>query len=297
MQKIKVMSIKEEIDGNFIANSIRMDSFNGYYILVEGQTDELFYSKFLNNEESNILICHGKENVIDAIHILDKSKTHVKYIAIVDKDYDFLDNNMPISNNLLRTDFHDVETMCIQSICFDDFSREYIKEEKVNEICISKSKTLREHIYEIALPIARARILSYKNNYSLKFKPVGNEKKELDYTKFICKNSYSFLGNTEMLNTLKIYYSQGLPKTIEEINKELEALNLKKFDILDIVHGHDLTNIIVIGIKKSIGKSSFSNIKREEVERALRLVYSKQEFIKTKLYENLSKLSPNVLNC
>ncbi|MDQ8141112.1 DUF4435 domain-containing protein [Chryseobacterium sp. CFS15] len=291
------MSIREDIDGNFLANSIMMDSFFGYHILVEGQTDELFYSKFLSSEYTNIMICHGKEKVIEAVQILDRMKTSARYIAIIDKDYDFLDSNIIISNNLLRTDVHDVETMCIQSLCFDDFSREYIQKTKVNKIEDLKTRTLREHIFEIAIPIAKARILSLKNSYSLKFKPVGKEIKELDYTKFVCKNSFSFLGNVEMLNTLKLYFNQGLPKTIEDMEKEIESLNLENFNIHDVVHGHDLTNILVIGIKKSIGRSSFSNIKREDVERALRLAYSKEEFTKTQIYNHLLKLSPEILNC
>lgn len=289
------MSIRQEIDGDFIANSLRMDSFQGYYVLVEGENDELFYSKFLDEKEVQIEICHGKENVLDAIQILDENSRNKKYIGLVDKDYDYLLDNIFESDNLIRTDFHDVETMCISSSGFDDFSKEYCKASKVEALCSEKSKNLREHIIELAKPIAGLRILSVKNKYSLKFKPSSRETKELDYTKFICKNNYDFLGLEDLLKSLERFYNQGLPKSNEELIKELKSLDLSKYEILDIVHGHDLSNIIVIGLKKTIGKSSLNNTKRDEVERALRLSYSREEFKGTNIYQSLNSISSRIL--
>ncbi|WP_437823717.1 DUF4435 domain-containing protein [Tenacibaculum mesophilum] len=289
------MSVREEIDGDFIANSLRMDSYKGYYVLVEGNNDELFYSKFLNENEVQIEICHGKENILQAVQILDENNANKKYIGLVDKDYDFLKDSPVESNNLIRTDYHDIETICISSKAFEDFSKEYCKEEKVDKICNEVSKSLKEHILELARPIAGIRILSIKNNYTIKFKPSGKETKELDYTKFICKDKFRFLGLNTLMSTLERYYNQGLPKSNEEIISELEALNLDEYEILDIVHGHDLSNIIVIGLKKTIGKSSLNKTKRDEVERALRLAYSKEEFTKTEIFRNLKAISSKIL--
>lgn len=289
------MSLKQEINGDFIANTVRMDTFQGYYVLVEGENDELFYSKFLNENEVQLEICHGKENVLEAIQILDKNNTRKKYIGIVDKDYDFLNENVFESTNLIRTDYHDIETMCISSSAFEDFSKEYCKVDKVNKICSDSKKSLKEHIFELAKPIAGMRILSIKNNYTLKFKPSGKETKELDYTKFICKDKYEFLGLDELMNALSRYYNQGLPKTNKELIEELESLDIDKYEILDIIHGHDLSNIIVVGLKKTIGKNSLNNTKRDEVERVLRLAYSKEEFTKTNLYGVLEKISTTII--
>ena len=289
------MGLKKEINGDFIANSVRMDSFLGYYILVEGENDELFYSKFLDENEVQIEICHGKENVLEAVQILDRNGASKKYIALVDKDYDFLVENPFKSENLVRTDFHDIETMCISSTAFEDFIKEYCQSHKIDNICSPKSKSLKEHIFDLAKPIAGLRMLSIKNNYSLKFKPSGKESKELDYTKFICKDKYDFLGLDSLMKALERYYNQGLPKSNEELIQELESLDLDKYEILDIVHGHDLSNIIVVGLKKSIGKSSLNNTKRDEVERALRLSYSREEFSKTSIYKNLSGISDKII--
>lgn len=289
------MSLKNEINGDFIANSVRMDSFSGYYVLVEGENDELFYSKFLDKSEVQIEICHGKKNVLDTIQILEDNDAGKKYVAIVDKDYDFLLEKPFESNNLIRTDYHDIETMCISSKTFEDFSREYFKSEKVENLCSKKTKNLKEHLLELARPIAELRILSIKKNYTLKFKPSGKETKELDYTKFICKENYDFLGNDRLLQAIERFHNQRLPKSNEELIHELESLDLTKYEILDIVHGHDLSNIIVVGLKKSIGKSSLNKKKRDDVERALRLSYSREEFAKTQIFKQLNAISNTLI--
>lgn len=293
--KSNPMSLKQEINGDFVANTVRMDSFKGYYVLVEGENDELFYSKFLDESEVQIEICHGKNNVLEAIQILDKNVSNKKYVGIVDKDYDFLDEKPFTSNNLVRTDYHDIETMCISSAAFEDFSKEYFKSEKVENFCSKKSKSIKEHLLELARPIAELRILSIKNNYTLKFKPSGKETKELEYTKFVCKDKYDFLGIENLLQTIKRFHNQGLPKSNEELIQELDTLDLSKYEILDIVHGHDISNIIVVGLKKAIGKSSLNKTKRDEVERALRLSYSREEFAKTQIFRSLISISDTLI--
>lgn len=289
------MSVREEIDGFFIANSIRMDSFDGYYVLVEGENDELFYSKFLNDEIVQIEICHGKDNVLEAIKILDKNKPKKKYIGLVDKDYDFITNDKIDSENLIRTDFHDIETMCISSDSFNHFSKEYFNSSKIEQLTSKRTKSIKEHLISLAIPLAQLRIVSLKNQYSIKFKPNGKETKQLDYTKFICKDSFSFLGNEQLIGAIERYYNQGLPKKNEEIIAEIESLDLSKYEILDICHGHDLTKIIVIAMKKALGKSSLTNTKQEEVERALRLAYNKEDFNQTNIKKQLDAISKDLI--
>tara|TARA_R100000988_G_C3988182_1_gene161095 strand:+ start:398 stop:1270 length:873 start_codon:yes stop_codon:yes gene_type:complete len=289
------MSLKEEIDGVFIANSIRMDSFNEYYILVEGENDELFYSKFLNENQTQIEICHGKDNVLNAIKILDNTKHGKKYIGLVDKDYDFLFDEIIESENLIRTDFHDIETMCISSESFDNFTKEYFNKSKTEKLKTKNSKSIKEHIIDLALPMAQIRIVNAINQYAIKFKPSGKETKPLDYSKFICKNSYDFLGFENLLEALKKYYNQGLPIKNEDLINQIKSLDLSKYEILDICHGHDLTKIIVIGMKKVIGKSNLSNTKQEEIERVLRLAYSKEDFDKTTVRRQIMTFSEGLL--
>lgn len=289
------MSLKEEIDGDFIANTIRMDDVEGYYVLVEGETDELFYSKFLNSELTQIEICHGKQNVLDAIKILDEANVQKKYFGIADKDYDFLDLNSFQSKNLIRTDYHDVETMCIASDSFENIVKEYFNNEKIKLLKQDSSKSIVDHILDIAKPIAELRVVSINHNYKLKFKPSGIQTKELDYTKFVCKDNFCFKGVESLLETIKKYYNQAVHIPNEELVEKINNTDLSNYEILDICHGHDITKIIVVGMKKAIGKSNLSNTKPDDIERAMRLTFSKEDFYKTDLKKNIESISMELI--
>lgn len=290
------MSLREEIDDVFIANTIRMVKIDGYYILVEGENDELLFSKFFNLDYSSIEICHGKEKLLSVIKILETENTLQKYLGIVDKDLEFLNTNNPTFDTLIETDYHDLEIMCFVSDAFKSFALEYFSKNKIKRF--GDLAQLKNHIIELALQISKIRLLNFLKEYNLKLKPnkKKQETKELDYSKFICKKEFKYLGHDILLNTLSKYYNQGLPAEIKTLIKEIEELDTTKINALDLIHGHDLTNIISLGIKNCIGKSSLSNTKREDVERAIRLSYNYNDFKNSELFKKINAIDLNLLN-
>jgi len=290
------MSLINEIDSDFIANSIRMVNIEGYYILLEGETDELVYSKFFNSKKASFEICHGKENLLSAIKILNESNCTQNYIGIIDKDLDHLSKSHSVEDNILETDFHDLEIMCFNSNAFQSFSLEYFSKTKIERY--DNLDNIKECIQNLALKISKLRLLNFHNEYNLKFKPnlKNKETKELDYSKFICKKDFKFLGYDIFLEAISKYYNQGLPKNKDVIKKEIEGLDINNFNILNLIHGHDLTSIITLSLKSAIGKSSLSNSKRDDVERAIRLAYSYEDFKKSILYKKIISIDSTLLN-
>ncbi len=290
------MSLRDEITPNIIANTICQDIYEGYYILVEGDTDELFFSKFLNAEKSQIEICHGKENVIETIQILNKrnNKKKNKTLAIVDKDYDFLDNT-EYPENIIQTDFHDVEMMCLKSESFDSVAKEYFSKKKIEKLKQDQVDCIRSYFLSIIKPISELRIISKKENLNLSFKTTKKRPKELKYEKFICKDNFVFKGYDELINTVKTYYNQAIHLNNQELIDKIKQLDLEKYDAFDICHGHDLSRIIQIGLKKKIGKSKLTSVTIDEIERALRLAYSLVDFAKTDLKKKLDKINKELV--
>lgn len=289
------MSLIEEITPEIIANSICQDIYDGYFILVEGSTDELFFSKFLNSDNCQIEICHGKENVIEVIDIINKRdiKKSCKTIAIVDKDYDFIDDNK-IPDNLLYTDNHDVEMMCLKSDSFNNVAKEYFSNKKIENL-MQQVECIRSYFIKIIKPISELRILCKMENLNLSFKPSKLRPKELDYEKFICKNDFVFKGYDELINAVKTYYNQAVHLNNKDLINKLKQLNLEEYDAYDICHGHDLTKAIHIGLKKKIGKNKLIGVTSEEIERALRLAYSINDFSKTEMKKKLDKIDKKIV--
>jgi len=113
------MGIKEHITPDRIANAIRQDkSYQGVYLIVEGQSDYSFYTKFIDKKACQIEIAYGCLKVIAVISNLEQTH-YQKVLDIVDADFKKLDNEILTSDNILLTDVHDLETMIIQSPAFE----------------------------------------------------------------------------------------------------------------------------------------------------------------------------------
>lgn len=291
------MTLINEIDAQYIANSIIMDIFSDYCILVEGETDEMFFSKFLDDSECHIEICNGKQNLIAALEIINSHTKKIKVIGIIDKDFDFIiAPQSPAPSNLLNTDFHDVEMMCINSDSFEYFASEYFSKTKLkNFLSEKKNITLREYLLSLTKPISELRIVSLKNNLNLAFKQTTTKTKELDFKKFICKDKFIFKGYDKLIETIKTYYNQGVELNSKDLESQIKTLDLREFDNYDVCKGHDLTKVIIIGILKKIGKTNSENITTEEIERSLRLSFSLMDFNKTKLKKQIDRIDQNLV--
>ncbi len=111
-----------------IANEIRIErrypGKRSYtFLLVEGSTDERVYQHFIAKDRCQIIVAHGKENVINALAILEKDY-FLGVLAIVDADFMVLEEKQPSSQNLFLTDMHDLELMIINSPAFEKVIRE-----------------------------------------------------------------------------------------------------------------------------------------------------------------------------
>ena len=99
--------MQQYIDANFLANEIRQlrsselaksDKIRAF-ILVEGDTDKRVYQRFINEETCHLKVALNKDNAIATITILDSSQ-FTGVLAIVDADFDRLENNLPNSPNI-----------------------------------------------------------------------------------------------------------------------------------------------------------------------------------------------------
>lgn len=285
-------TIKNEIDSDFIFGTIKFDSstHSKPYVLVEGSSDEIFYSKFFRNDEIEFQNCFGKENLLDAIDKVNKTPDlKDRVIGIADKDFDFLET--PISTeNLVYTDCHDLEMMCIVSQGFENFVREYFSVSKLKSSGFDNANSLREYILELASHLSRLKIVSKQEELNLAFKASGERKKELPYEKFICKKDFIYLGDRELIKAVKQYYNQALSLNTIDVIGLMKNLDIDSHPICDIVNGHDFSKILVIGLNKKLGTSKFKNCSTDEVERAIRLTFSILDFNKTRMRVRIDEL-------
>ncbi len=105
-----------------IANTIRLSrtQFKGIFVLVEGETDVRVYGRIFQNNEYRTVVSNGKDNAIQALMLLEKEGAKDVF-AIADADFDRLNSKDYEDHNIFLTDYHDLESMILNSPAFEKF--------------------------------------------------------------------------------------------------------------------------------------------------------------------------------
>jgi hypothetical protein len=247
---------------------LRRDAFFGVFLIVEGHSDKLVYSNFVNSETCEFVISDGKEQALNTMKILDNDK-FTGVLAVVDADFDRLENNFPESPNILLTDDHDLEMMMLKTNALDKLINERGSEAKI------KNKNIREILLKIGQEIGYLRWISQKNNLSLRFEG-------LDFGKFIKKDKLE-IDYSDLIKTIKDH-SQKQSLVNQEIEEKIEILRNKEHDPSQVCCGHDIMQILSLALCKAWGTCKPTDVKAENLERDLRLAYEKSYFYQTQLY-------------
>lgn len=246
---------------------LRRSAFTGVFLIVEGHSDKLVYSNFVNSKTCEFVISDGKKQALNTIKILDNDKC-TGVLAVVDADFDRLENIFPESPNILLTDDHDLEMMMLKTPALEKVIKERGSEEK------SKENNIREILLKIGQEIGYLRWVSQKNNLSLRFK-------DLDFDKFIDKKTLT-LNPEKLIQTIK-NNSKNLSLIDQEIQKNIEILRNNKHDVWQVCCGHDIMQILSLALCKAWGTWNTNDVKPELLERELRLAYETSYFYQTQL--------------
>lgn len=281
-------TFREEInDAELRATEIVMGS--SLSILLEGDCDELLYSKFLNDNYCKIEVMDGKDNVVEVMGFINQKKPTAA-IAIIDADLDYI-NKKAYPDNFFMTDSHDADTEMFLSDAFFRVAREFYSKNKASTT--DNLKSIRNEIINIEKPMACLRIYDKENQLSFSFKPNSDDDKSFPYGKFIeCdKNKLNHKGVKTMVKIACSYDSdQGRGMNQDEMVDGVNGIIKRDYPAPLIIHGHDLMHILSLSLKR-YGKKNKQNRTNEDWESSFRLAYSKSDFEHTQLYGKLKDYS------
>jgi hypothetical protein len=263
------------------ANEVRLtrSQFNGVIIITEGPTDVRIYERLFGRETCRFVIAHGKENTVKALLILEK-ENFLGIIAIVDADFDRLDSKQYPSDNIMLTDFHDIDGMVLNSPALEKLLDKYTKSEKNPPTCSS----ILASAYRAAKPIGLLRWISLKENLFINFKSIN-------YREII--DIFEFKINIDKLIALALDQNNHCIEDKETIKTEIESLLSSNIDEKQLCCGHDLVYIIFLAIRMRWGNRSFESLDYDYFCISLSLAYELSYFKSTKLYEQLKKWEEN----
>jgi hypothetical protein len=261
-----------------IANNVRMirTTHQGTILIVEGDIDVRVYSKFIDEKLCVLTPAFGKDNAIEALSNLEKSKL-TNILVIIDSDFWQLAGITPTSSNLVLTDSHDLETMIINSEAVEAMLSEFGKTSKISRL----SKPLREFLIDCALPIGFLRWLSSPHKFHLYLKFDG-----LCFNRFVDKKTLRIDIN-KLIRETKIN-SKNRSLNENWIKSEIIKLYKMGYDPWHVCSGDDLIEILALGLSNIFGNERSRQMTPNALEGILRIAYSYSCFSRTQLYRSIT---------
>ncbi len=270
------------------ANAIMQDpTFEGTYLVVEGMKDYKLYTKFLNmGNQVEIKQVGGKDKVQTVIKILN-NRGFNKKVGIIDSDFSKLTKNEANVDNLFLTDYHDIEVMMFESPALETAINMYVTTEKLETFL--NGIQLRVIILIIAEQIGLLKLAHHIHNLGLAFKPEKIDGNALKYKDFIDDRTLKFRGREKLIKAV-CNYSFNRGNSVAEANfieEKIDELLKNKYDLLQLVNGHDLSNIVFYLLKKVLRSQNKSLYDYNSIEDSFIMSYEARYWIKTQLFKNI----------
>jgi hypothetical protein len=261
---------------------------NRSFVIVEGKYDSRLFSKFFDNKHYPFPAC-GKDEVIKVFSYLTESETGC--IGIVDADCDLICGQKYPFDNLFLTDSHDIETMMLTSNALESVLSEYADRKLLSDFEKKIGLPIKNILLKNAEYLGYLRYHSYRHRKNWRFK-------ELPFSQFISADTLDldkFQLHEELkdLNNLKSINDALLLRLSAIIDRKIPdpeyILNNPNYDPWHLCQGHDLTSILIVGLRNIFGTEEKRRLMQynSDLESALRLAYNEYLFVKTHLFKQI----------
>ncbi|MBK7417441.1 MAG: DUF4435 domain-containing protein [Dechloromonas sp.] len=276
-----------------IANAILQDKdFSGYYVLVEGKKDIKIYRRFIIEEAAKIKATFGKYKQREVLGILDE-RSFSKVLGIRDADYLRINGNLKYDPDyagaVFATDCHDSELMMIQADVLSNYLVLISEDEKVLAFEDKVRKKLPDLLLDLLYSLGCLRLANKRFSLGLSFKPEKPDGNKLKINKFISENSWTYLGDEIMINTVVEYSkNRGTVVSCREVIKEkLKEIADENHPAIELVNGHDISQLLLLVSKNGLDSKNKLLQNADCVEDLLIASFDLLKFSGTKLFKNL----------
>lgn len=255
-----------------LANEIRLTRSQrpGPFALAEGGLDGRIYRRVLSSD-ATLLVARGRENALGALRLLEDEGAKDS-CAIIDSDFRRLTGTPDLGENVHFTDHHDAECMVLNSPAFDKVIEIYARPTKVASW--SGTHDLRTKLLEVALPLGALRYVSDRDGLRLRFE-------ELNLGRFIERRTLTVDVEQMVKTALSNSRRNDLDgsQLVEEVDKVVRA----RYDPWQLVCGHDVVEVLSIGLTAALGSQKAIDVRAEQLSRALELAYESAWFSGSRL--------------
>lgn len=267
-----------------IVTEIIMSRDSSPWLAVEGDSDERLLRTRTYPVPVKIVIGYGWEGVKDIVMEHANQQSSAKLLGLVDRDYRDHLNCQLSHNQLVLTDFRDIENMLFNSSALARVISEYASINKIpkNNVGELDIDAIRRQIYSTSVILGKIRIYCQSNNFNISFKTV-------EHKKFVCEQTLSidtskFLAHLSGKNSGKKGLSQEDFDKAQALKWPEQWLNQPQF----IANGHDVMAILCIALRRMWG-SNGGEITPEKIESIFRIGYSDDDLKKSAMWCSLER--------
>lgn len=272
-----------------MVTEITLSSHRGFWLIVEGSSDEKFFRTYDLKNHPRILAANGWENVITVVKKALVEEITDLICGVIDKDYRkaLAPHTRPPTcvcvPNIVETDHRDLEIMMFYSDAFRKVIVEFgspgkLPTDKKGAYDINE---MHKSICKSAEMLARLRFYCESHKLGISFSG-------LDFSKF-CSDTTLDISTTQLVNYLSARNNK--PLSISDWQKSQSLpLPVQIQDKRLLLHGHDVMNLISLSLKSKWGSKNRNERKRELIESSFRIGYSSHTFKATNLYKSLDFL-------
>ena len=247
-----------------------------YYLIVEGESDEHFFENLVDCQKCKVINLEGKDNVKN--FIAERNRRNEKgYLGIVDADFEHITKYEPKVDNVVLTDYHDMEMMIFSSgpnmrRIYSELSENIL----INNYEKTNKKVFLESVLDASYEIGLFKMImnrpKYRVNAEIPYELV-NDKFEVDMEQLIKRS---------IMRHHSLY----------EVQTEIEAERKKKHNMYQVCCGHDVAEILRRSFVSTeegglgYGKNN-DRLNKNRIEELLRVIYELKHFMTTKLYASI----------
>ena len=242
-------------------------SHNGSFLLLEGSDDVRFWLA-RKHTDCELVIAENKPNVISSVDRLD-SQHFAGALGVVDSDYDALMGVSHGSPNVLAVDAHDLECLLCRSAALGAVLAELGDAAKIRRFEAAAGAEIRYCLLDRALVFGQLRWAALRHGDT-------SDLQQIRIPRFVDENTWD-VDDEGLLDALQID-SAGTADTWAK-----RIVDLPPADPWHVARGHDMVDILRIGLRKVLG-SIGPQVGRKEIARILRQALPTEDFVETGLF-------------
>ena len=241
----------------------------GVFFLVEGAHDIRRFSKFFDERSVFSLPCHGKENVIGTIDLVQNSGDE-DCLGFADSDFDRIDQCIEDNEDVIHSKHHDFDLDVCKSGATARYLVEVALEDKIAGI--GGCDALLNTLLEVIEPLSALRYANVKHRLGYSLTSVRLDEFfdgfVLDINKMIDSVSTGRFGSAECKAAIRA---------------KIDQYSGTDFDLWQFSNGHDLMAALGIALRSRVANRAVPQTWRREVEAHLRLTFDWDDFHATGL--------------